>query len=83
MPNNVVVKYLWAPLRALLRKLPERDVLLVLSLVVGLFCGAAAVLLKLAIHYLQTFLLCVVNKYLSLILQAVHFAVLITRQPVI
>lgn len=56
MPNNVIVKYLWAPLRALLHKLPERNILLVLSLVVGLCCGAAAVLLKLAIHSLQTLL---------------------------
>ena len=67
MPNNVVVKYLWAPLRALLRKLPERDVLLVLSLVVGLFCGAAAVLLKLAIHYLQTFLAGIGSHYTDLL----------------
>ena len=67
MPNNVVVKYLWAPLRALLRKLPERDVLLALSLVVGLFCGAAAVLLKLAIHYLQTFLAGIGPHYTDLL----------------
>ena len=44
------IKYLWAPLRGLLRKLPERDTLLVLSVVVGVLCGLAAVVLKGAIH---------------------------------
>ena len=47
------IKYIWGPLRALLRRLPERTSLLVLSVVTGLLCGLAAVLLKLAIHGIQ------------------------------
>ena len=49
MENNGV-KYVWGPLRALLRKLPERSRILILSVVTGLLCGCAAVLLKTAIH---------------------------------
>ena len=49
MENNGV-KYVWGPLRALLRKLPERSRVLFLSVVTGLLCGCAAVLLKTAIH---------------------------------
>ena len=47
------IKYIWGPLRALLRRLPERTSLLVLSVVTGLLCGLAAVLMKLAIHGIQ------------------------------
>ena len=43
------IKYVWGPLRALLRRLPERTSLLILSVVTGLLCGCAAVLLKMAI----------------------------------
>lgn len=50
MPDNNGVKYLWGPGRALLRKWPERNVLLLLSIVVGLLCGLAAVLLKVTIR---------------------------------
>ena len=53
MPKNTGVKYLWGPGRALLRKWPERNVLLLLSVVVGILCGLAAVLLKVAIHAIQ------------------------------
>ena len=49
MPNTVV-KYLWGPLRALLHSLPERSRIPVLSVVTGLLCGLAAVLLKVTIR---------------------------------
>ena len=41
-------------MRALLRRLPERTSLLALSVITGLLCGLAAVLLKLAIHTIQS-----------------------------
>lgn len=53
MPTNHAVKYFLGPLRALLRKMPEHNLLLLLSLFVGISCGFAAVLLKLAIHSIQ------------------------------
>ena len=40
-------------MRALLRKVPESTALLVLSVVTGLLCGLAAVVLKLSIHAIQ------------------------------
>lgn len=40
--------------RRLLGKLPERRLLLLLSLVVGICCGLAAVLLKCGIHWIQS-----------------------------
>lgn len=43
----------WGPVRALLRKLPERETLLALSVVTGILCGLAAVLLKWSIHGIQ------------------------------
>jgi len=53
MPKNNAVKYILGPLRALLRKMPEQNMLLLLSLFVGISCGLAAVLLKLSIHAIQ------------------------------
>ena len=54
MAQREGIKYVWGPVRALLRKLPERTSLLLLSVLTGLLCGCAAVLLKLAIHGIQT-----------------------------
>ena len=51
MAKKTGVKYLWGPMRELLKRMPERNVILLLSIVVGVLCGLAAVLLKLAIHY--------------------------------
>ena len=51
--ENPGVRYVWGPLRALLRKLPERTCLLLLSVVTGLLCGSAAVLLKVTIHAIR------------------------------
>ncbi len=53
MPKNNAVKYILGPLRALFRKMPEQNLLLLLSLFVGISCGLAAVLLKLSIHAIQ------------------------------
>ena len=48
--DNKGVKYIWGPLRALLHSLPERTRIPILSVVTGLLCGFAAVLLKVSIH---------------------------------
>ena len=53
MANRKGIKYLWGPFRALLRKMNQRDKVLVLSLVTGILCGLAAVLLKLSIHWIS------------------------------
>ena len=55
--SRFIVKDILAPLRSLLKKMAERDVMMILSLVVGIACGFAAVLLKTAIeliHYSTT-----------------------------
>ena len=44
------MKYFWGPLRALLHSLPERTRIPILSVVTGILCGLAAVLLKVTIH---------------------------------
>ena len=49
----VVIRDILAPLRRLLKKLPERDVMIILSLFVGICCGLAAVLLKSAIEFIH------------------------------
>ena len=48
--ENRIVKYIWGPLRALLHSLPERSRIPVLSVVTGMLCGLAAVLLKVTIR---------------------------------
>ena len=53
MANRGGIKFIWGPVRALLRLVPERTALLVLSIVTGALCGLAAVGLKLAIHWIQ------------------------------
>ena len=47
------IKWIWGPARALLRKMPESTALLILSVVTGILCGLAAVLLKTTIHGIQ------------------------------
>lgn len=49
----VFIRDILAPLRNLLKKLPERDVMIILSLFVGICCGLAAVLLKSAIEFIH------------------------------
>lgn len=53
MRSGFVVKDILAPMRRLLKKLSERDVMIILSLFVGICCGLAAVLLKLAIEFIH------------------------------
>ena len=57
MAKRGSIRVIWGPVRALLRKIPENRVLLGLSVVTGILCGLAAVLLKLAIHSIQGLLL--------------------------
>ena len=52
MANRKGIKYIWGPFRALLRKMTERNKVLALSLFTGILCGLAAVLLKIAIHWI-------------------------------
>ena len=56
MAGNRGIKHVWGPVRTLLRSIPERTALLILSVFTGLLCGLAAVLLKLSIHGIQTLL---------------------------
>ena len=53
MKTRFIVKDFFGPLRRLLMKLPEKNVVLILSLVVGLSCGCAAVLLKSAVEFIH------------------------------
>ena len=53
MANRGGIKWIWGPARTLLRKMPEPTALLVLSVLTGILCGLAAVLLKTAIHSIQ------------------------------
>ena len=54
MANRGGIKWIWGPVRTLLRKLPESTALLILSVLTGILAGLAAVLLKLAIHGIQS-----------------------------
>ena len=53
MKTRFIVKDILAPLRHLLKKMPEKNVVLILSLVVGVACGCAAVLLKSAVEFIH------------------------------
>ena len=53
MANRASIKWIWGPARTLLHKLPEPTALLILSVLTGILSGLAAVLLKLAIHFIQ------------------------------
>lgn len=53
MAGNRGIKHIWGPVRTLLRSIPERTSLLILSVLTGLLCGLAAVLLKVSIHWIQ------------------------------
>ena len=52
--RRTVIKNVLSPLRNLLRKLSEHDMMLVLSLFVGVACGLAAVLLKSTVEWIHT-----------------------------
>ena len=53
MDMRFIVKDILAPLRHLFHKMSERDVMIILSLFVGICCGLAAVALKLAIEFIH------------------------------
>jgi len=52
MPVKPAIKHFWSPLRRLFSR-NDPSALLLLSVVVGLLCGGAAVLLKCAIHWIH------------------------------
>ncbi|MBO5193520.1 MAG: hypothetical protein J6B62_01355, partial [Bacteroidales bacterium] len=54
MKSRLFIGNVLASLRVLLRKLSEHDMLLVLSLFVGIACGLASVLLKLSIEWIHS-----------------------------
>ena len=51
--SRIVIKDIISPLRRLVKKLSERDAMMVLSLFVGISCGFAAVILKTAIEFIH------------------------------
>ena len=53
MKSRFIVRDILAPLRHALMKLSEREVMMILSLFVGIACGLAAVLLKSAIEFIH------------------------------
>lgn len=60
--RNVFIHKFIEPLRRFFGKLPEKDVLIILSLVVGISCGLAAVLLKLSIEFIHHHLISLSDK---------------------
>ena len=71
--DNKGVKYIWGPLRALLYSFPERTRIPFLSILTGILCGLAAVLLKVTIHAIHHGLSSLVgdNVWLYLLLPGV------------
>ena len=53
MRARTIITGIISPLRRLLQKMSERDVMMVLSLVVGIACGLAAVILKMTIEFIH------------------------------
>ena len=53
MHPKAIIAGIISPLRRLLHKMSERDVMIILSLFVGIACGLAAVTLKLAIEFIH------------------------------
>ena len=53
MRARTIITGIISPLRRLLQKMSERDVMMVLSLVVGVACGLAAVILKMTIEFIH------------------------------
>ena len=51
--SRILIKDIISPLRRLVKKLSERDAMMVLSLFVGISCGFAAVILKTAIEFIH------------------------------
>ena len=53
MKYRFIIRDILSPLRRALMKLSERDVMMILSLIVGVACGLAAVLLKTSIEFIH------------------------------
>ena len=51
--SRIVIKDVISPLRRLLKRLSERDAMMILALFVGISCGFTAVILKTAIEYIH------------------------------
>lgn len=51
--SRIVIKDIISPLRRLLKRLSERDAMMILALFVGVSCGFTAVILKTAIEYIH------------------------------
>ena len=60
--RNVFIHKFIEPFRRFFGKLPEKNVLMILSLVVGISCGLAAVLLKLSIEFIHHHLISLSDK---------------------
>ena len=60
--KNLFVNKIIEPLRRLFGRLPEKNVLMILSLVVGIACGLAAVLLKVSIEFIHHHLISLSDK---------------------
>lgn len=53
METRTFITKILAPLRQFLHRIPERNAMMILALVVGIACGLAAVTLKLAIEFIH------------------------------
>ena len=53
METRIFITKILAPLRQFLHRIPERNAMMILALVVGIACGLAAVTLKLAIEFIH------------------------------
>lgn len=53
MASKIIFTNMLSPLRRLFKKMSERDVVSILSLIVGISCGLAAVILKTAIRFIH------------------------------
>ena len=62
MKHNSFIDKIIKPIRRALGKLPEKNVVMILSLVVGIACGLAAVLLKLSIEFIHHNLIALSDK---------------------
>ncbi len=51
--SRIVIKDIISPLRRLVKKMSERDAMMILALFVGISCGFAAVILKTSIEYIH------------------------------
>ena len=62
MKHNSFIDKIIRPIRRTLEKFPEKNVVMILSLVVGIACGLAAVLLKLSIEFIHHNLISLSDK---------------------